>query len=176
MLKFRSTPRSIALLTFVAVVISVATNFADDKAAAPAAKAELIGAKKCIACHTKDGVGPSWQKGVHAGAWDSLTAEQQKDAKCAGCHTTGKLSTGEILTGVQCEACHGAGSLYKGMAIMKDRQKAIAAGMVIPTEETCKQCHNDKTPPECKAKPFDFKERVKKGVHAIPPKDTTKAK
>lgn len=161
---------AIFLIALLAVAIWSMLSVADEAKKAATAKAEYIGAQKCIVCHKKDGTGPSWEKGVHAHAWEKLSAEQQKNELCAGCHATGKLPTGEMLTGVQCEGCHGAGSLYKPMAIMKDRQKSIDNGLMIPTEETCKKCHNGKNPPECKATPFDFKERVKKGVHDMPPK------
>jgi len=42
---------------------------------------------------------------------------------------------------VQCEACHGAGSDYKKMSIMKDREKAVANGLEIPSQATCNGCH-----------------------------------
>lgn len=145
-------------------------------AAAPTGKAELIGAKKCIICHKKDGTGPSWEAGVHAKAMAVLSADQQKNDACLSCHSTGKLTTGEQLVGVQCESCHGAGSLYKAKATMESREKSIAAGLIVPDEKTCATCHNDKVSPECKAKPFDFKERVKKGVHAMVPDSLKKAK
>ena len=38
--------------------------------------------------------------------------------------------------------CNGFGGDYKSMKIMKDREAAVAAGLVIPTEETCTGCHN----------------------------------
>lgn len=143
--------------------------------AAPATKAEFIGAPKCIICHKKDGTGPSWQSGVHAKAWEVLSPEQQKNEACIACHATGKTATGELLTAVQCEACHGAGSLYKAKAIMESREKSIANGLIVPDEKTCGKCHNDKTAPECKAKPFVYKEAVKKGVHAMVPDSLKKA-
>ncbi len=42
---------------------------------------------------------------------------------------------------LDCEGCHGPGSEYKGMAVMKDPDKARAAGLVDPTETFCSQCH-----------------------------------
>ncbi len=45
------------------------------------------------------------------------------------------------FAGVQCEACHGAGNDFKKMSIMKDRDAAIANGLVIPTQATCDGCH-----------------------------------
>ena len=49
----------------------------------------------------------------------------------------------ESLPGVQCEACHGAGADFKKMSIMKDRDAAVANGLVIPTQATCDGCHKD---------------------------------
>jgi hypothetical protein len=42
---------------------------------------------------------------------------------------------------LDCESCHGPGSEYKSLAIMKDPEKAKAAGMVIPTATFCATCH-----------------------------------
>lgn len=171
----KKTLPGIIVLTIMAVAAWSVLTFAEegkDAAAKKEVKADFIGAAKCIVCHKKDGVGPSWETTAHAKAFSVLSAEQQKNEKCLGCHTTGKLATGEMLEGVQCEACHGAGSLYKSMAIMKDKEKSIANGLIMPNEETCVKCHNDKVAAECKAKPFVFKERVKdkKGVHDMPVK------
>ena len=66
-----------------------------------------------------------------------------------------------------CESCHGAGSEYKSMKVMKDREASVAAGLVIPTEETCTGCHNDKSPT---FKGFDFAEYSAKIAHPNPEK------
>jgi hypothetical protein len=47
--------------------------------------------------------------------------------------------------GVSCEACHGAGSEYKQMSTMKDRNLATAAGMLLPDAKTCQNCHKKDT-------------------------------
>ena len=74
-----------------------------------------------------------------------------------------------MLTGVQCEACHGPGSEYKSMSIMKDREKAMANGLLIPDEKTCFKCHNENVPEEFRSKePFDFEKMKAKGIHAMP--------
>jgi hypothetical protein len=66
--------------------------------------------------------------------------------KCKLCHkvefaswSTTKHATGSVK--VECEDCHGAGSNYKTMAIMKDKAKAKAAGLVEPKESDCSACH-----------------------------------
>jgi hypothetical protein len=45
---------------------------------------------------------------------------------------------------VQCEVCHGPGSDYKALSVMKDVEKAKAAGLIIPTQDACNTCHDGK--------------------------------
>ncbi len=72
-----------------------------------------------------------------------------------------------IEEGVSCESCHGPGSAYKKMKIMKDHEKSLANGLIVPTEKVCKTCHNEKNPFH---KPFDFKKMVAKVQHPVPAK------
>jgi excinuclease UvrABC ATPase subunit len=74
---------------------------------------EAVGTQKCAKmCHKVQL--KSWEASKHA------TAEKPTD----------------------CEACHGNGADYGKMKIMKDREAAVAAGMVIPTKEACTAtCH-----------------------------------
>lgn len=153
-----------AFLVFNLVMAQEKEAKAEKKAEA---KYEYVGEKKCKMCHKKDGIHESWLATKHAAAWDNLKPEQQKDEKCAGCHSTGKLSDGTILEGVQCEACHGAGSAYKKKSIMEDRELAIANGLLIPNEKTCLGCHNENVPEEFRSKEkFDYEKMKAKGVHA----------
>ena len=71
------------------------------------------------------------------------------DAKCKVCH---KIQHASWLTGshaaldpvLDCESCHGPGSEYKKMSIMKNRELAIAAGLVFPEAGFCTaSCHAD---------------------------------
>jgi len=63
---------------------------------------------------------------------------------------------------VHCESCHGPGSAFKKKSIMEDINKAMASGLIKPTEETCKQCHNKK----CSSfQGFKYSEYVKKIDH-----------
>ncbi len=108
---------------------------------APAALAETPhyeGAKVCMKCH--DLQGESWEKTVHAKAFESLKpsmkaeAKQKagldpakdytKDGECLACHTTGFGKPGgyavdmpaaqaKPLAAVTCESCHGAGSQFR---------------------------------------------------------------
>ncbi len=67
--------------------------------------------------------------------------------KCKLCHKVEFASwekTKHAAAKVECEDCHGPGSNYKTMAIMKDKAKAQAAGLIIPTEKDCKACHAQK--------------------------------
>jgi len=141
----------------------------EEKAKEEAPKHEYVGDSKCKICHKKDGIHESWLATKHATAWDSLGVENQKKEECIGCHTTGMSDKGELLTGVQCEACHGPGSDYKKKSIMEDREKAIANGLLIPDENTCKKCHNENVPEEFRPKePYNFAEMMKTGLHDMP--------
>ena len=121
------------------------------------AEPDYIGAAKCKMCHKTEYT--SWQGLAHATAFDQLKPEEQADAECLACHATGAKAE---LPGVQCEACHGPGSDYKGLKVMKDHDASVAAGLVIPTEATCKGCHEG-APHDQKA--FDFEASKAKGVH-----------
>ena len=89
--------------------------------------------------------------------------------ECLECHA---ITADAKLTvdGVQCETCHGAGSAYKAFSIMKDKAKAITAGLTEfkdkgAIEKKCKTCHNEKSP---SYKPFKFDEMWVKIKHPIP--------
>lgn len=126
------------------------------------------GVVKCKTCHFK--IYKTWKETKHATAFDRLKENEQKDPKCYECHTTGKEVN---LPGIQCEACHGPGSKYSNATIMNQqkyrekpeaqRKLAIEAGLVItPTEQNCKQCHNERSP---HYKGFDFKARYEEIKH-----------
>ncbi|MEE4273850.1 MAG: multiheme c-type cytochrome [Thermoanaerobaculales bacterium] len=99
-----------------------------------------VGAEKCKMCH-KVQYG-SWVETTHAKSTEVAKASTDPafEDKCLGCHAT---NSDEALAGVQCEACHGAGADFKKMSIMKDRDAAVANGLVIPTQATCDGCHKD---------------------------------
>jgi hypothetical protein len=136
-----------------------------------------IGVKKCGMCHKSEAKGNQlgqWEASQHAKAFATLASEKalqiakekgleappQESAACLKCHVTGHGEKAELFEaafkpeqGVQCESCHGPGSGYKAMKVMKDREASVAAGLVIPNEETCTGCHNDGSPT---FKEFDF--------------------
>jgi hypothetical protein len=170
---------AVSILTAAVLLFAVMVMAGDETTKATTKKAtdevthEYVGVKICKLCHTKDGIYPSWEKTKHATAYESLSAEEKKNKDLLKYYTTGTTAKGDLLTGVQCEACHGPGNDYKKMSIMKDKEKAIANGLMMPDENTCKRCHNEKAPKALAAlaKDFDFKKMVAKGVHVMPDKE-----
>jgi len=150
---------------------------------------KYIGVKKCSMCHQSDAKGnqyKQWLSTAHAKAYERLgspeakeTAEKagvsgnpQEVGQCLKCHITAYGADGSLLDsgfkkedGVQCETCHGAGSDYMAMSVMQDRDKAIAAGLIMPTEEVCVKCHNEESP---NFKGFNFDEYYPKIAHPRP--------
>ena len=55
------------------------------------------------------------------------------------------------------------------MSVMKDREKAISAGLIIQDRESCSNCHI-KNNPEHTKKPFIYENEWKKITHLIPKK------
>jgi hypothetical protein len=152
---------------------------------------KYIGVKMCGACHRGEKKGmvfEIWQKSKHALAYKTLeSAEAAKIAKekglkkpanespeCLKCHVlTGGLDKSllnpsfDVKDGVQCETCHGPGSDYKSITVMKSREKAIAAGLIIGTDDPklCEKCHNPESPTY---KEFKYKEAWAKIKHTVP--------
>jgi hypothetical protein len=138
---------------------------------------EYIGAAKCKMCHNKPATGEQynkWAASPHAKAMKSLKGDELKNPKCLKCHATAfglELSDTQPITmaeGVSCESCHGAGSAYKTTTIMKDKAKAMAAGMIEPDEKLCKKCHNPESP---NYKEFNYKTYCAKIAHPNPAKE-----
>jgi len=152
---------------------------------------KYIGVSKCKICHMSDSKGNQykiWSESKHAKAYQDLASEAakksaekaglktdpQKSPECLKCHVTGfglkddlKDASFNIADGVGCETCHGAGGDYKGLSVMKDKQKAIAAGLIIPTKEACVKCHNAESP---NFKGFDYDKYYKEIAHPAPKK------
>ncbi len=143
-----------------AILTGVCCVFVGMVVAAQSAEYDYAGTKKCKICH-KDEY-EIWEKKKHAKAWDTLSAEEKKNEKCIGCHTT----NGPEMPDVTCEACHGPGSEYSSPMIMnkakykanpeQQHKKAIEAGLQFPTKETCVKCHNEKSPT---FKGFDYEKQ-----------------
>jgi hypothetical protein len=137
---------------------------------------DFIGAKKCKMCHNKPATGEQykkWSEGPHAKAMESLKGDGASDPKCLKCHSTAATANPDLIAGltveegVSCESCHGAGGSYFKNPIMKDREKALANGLIIPDEELCKTCHNSESPT---FKGFDYAEYSKQIAHPNPAK------
>ena len=149
-----------------------------------------VGPKKCRLCHDKEEDGAQftkWKSGPHAKAFAALSSpkalefaktkkieDPAKAPECLKCHVTGYGKPATVLgknwkqeDGVTCESCHGFGADYYDEAVMKDKKAAVAAGLVIPDEKTCKGCHNEESPGY---KPFDFAKFSKEIAHSRPKK------
>lgn len=153
---------------------------------------KYVGIKSCAAvCHKGDSKGKQleiWQDSKHSQAFINLqTPEADQIAKdkgfstsaaetplCIKCHVLGKdidmeelEDTFDKTQGVQCESCHGPGSEYKRITVMKDKQQAIANGLILPDNgaEFCRTCHNSDSPT---FKSFDYDEYWAKIKHTDP--------
>jgi len=150
---------------------------------------KFVGVKKCSMCHKSEAKGNQygqWLASKHSKAYETLaspgaqeaakkagiTENPQESAVCLECHTTGYDADSGLLgegfikaEGVQCEACHGAGGDYLSLSVMKDKAKAIGAGLIIPTKELCLKCHNSKSPTY---KDFNFNEYYPEVAHPAP--------
>ncbi len=155
------------------------------------AKHKFMGVANCKMCHNKKDTGDQynlWKATSHSKAWETLGTDKAKEAaakkgikgnpqeapECLKCHTVAHDEPADnrgpkydIKEGVQCENCHGAGGDYAKKEIMKDKDKSIAAGLVIPDEKVCIKCHNSESP---FYKEFKFEEFKKKIAHPLPPK------
>ncbi len=170
---------------------------------AAAEEFQYVGVKKCKSCHKKELIGDQygkWEEQKHAKAFETLKGDKALEvAKAAGisgppseaeeclkCHATAfglkpeQLVKGKALDlkdGVQCETCHGPGSKYKKKKTMADHDKSVAAGLIEPDAELCKQCHNDESPTWDAEKytladgskaGFDFDQASEEIAHMIP--------
>ena len=131
-------------------------------------KPVYVGARVCGGCHTGRAIGNQyslWLQGAHSRAFavlarpegleiakiSGLRQKPQEAAICLGCHATAstaedweKDETFRIEDGVQCEGCHGPGSEYMAEQVMRDRQAAMRAGLVMPSERECMNCHAER--------------------------------
>ena len=150
---------------------------------------KYVGVKTCAPCHKNEKTGNQfgvWQKTKHAEAYQALTTAKANEIaktrgskksavetqECLECHTiTADVAlcdkNFDAKDGVQCEVCHGSGSAYKSIGTMKDKSKAIAAGLAeykddAAIEKKCRTCHNEKSP---SYKEFKFKEFWEKIKH-----------
>jgi len=178
---------ALAFATVLLALLSGSSLIAGDAA-------QYVGAEKCKNCHSAAAKGDQygkWAKEDHAKAVEKLAgdaalklgkekgvAEPQKDKACLTCHVTAydepaasKGKKFDPTQGVQCESCHGPGSAHVKARLegeeSGDKPLKIPAGEIvaIPTAETCKKCHNEKSP---SYKPFDYKKYLKEIAHPDP--------
>jgi len=137
---------------------------------------DFVGAKKCKMCHNKPATGAQykqWAESKHAHAMESLKGDELNDPKCLKCHSTAAAANPDLIAGltveegVSCESCHGAGGSYFKTGIMKNREKALENGLIIPDEKTCLTCHNSESPT---FEGFNYEEALKKVMHPNPAK------
>jgi hypothetical protein len=121
---------------------------------ARALDAEFLGPESCRTCHPD--AYTAWLQSKHARAKESLSATQQKDARCLSCHAPDQAR--QSVAHVTCETCHGGGKYYSAAYVMKDPELARLVGMVDPSEKGCRNCHDASSP---SLKPFEFVEKLK---------------
>lgn len=119
------------------------------------------------------------EEALKMAAKKGIKGDPQKAKECLECHVTGYGKDSTMFAksyvmedGVQCESCHGPGSLYKSAKIMSktkyasnreaQHKLALEAGLIIPDEKTCKQCHNERSPAY---KGFEYKTYFEKMKH-----------
>jgi YVTN family beta-propeller protein len=159
---------------------------------------KFVGAGVCSTCHANAQDGDPfglWMQSAHAEAYAVLGTPQawelaaksgspgnpRVQPACLRCHGTGFgdqhfsfAASFDPKEGVQCESCHGPGSDYAEQSIMRDRQAAEAAGLVLPSEATCMECHNGECP--ATSGDFDFEASRAKILHprkSLKPKAVT---
>jgi hypothetical protein len=112
-----------------------------------------VGPESCKVCHRS--VYENWKETPHARAQASLSPKQQKDGRCASCHSPEQQKG---TADVSCETCHGNGQFYLPRYVMKDAELARAVGLTDPSEKMCRKCHDASAP---SLKPFDFAQKLK---------------
>jgi hypothetical protein len=116
--------------------------------------AEFLGPESCRSCHPD--AYSAWLQSKHARAKESLSAAQQKDARCLSCHAPDQAR--QSVPHITCETCHGGGKYYSAAYVMKDPELARLVGMVDPSEKGCRSCHDASSP---SLRPFEFVEKLK---------------
>lgn len=103
-----------------------------------------------------------------------VNVDPYKSPICLGCHTTAyDVETWErdnsfhFEDGVQCELCHGTGCEYIDAGIMRNRETAMQAGLILPGERECLVCHKEKGSHTAvlPVKIFDYKKVLQEIAH-----------
>jgi len=157
---------SLAILVsplFLAILFLTGDGRSDDATETDDA---YVGADRCRKCHQRDNTYQSWAETAHAHAWETLGEEFRTDTTCVGCHSTGRDTLGQLLTGVQCEACHGPGKNHRRLTLAESRREAERLKISFIDEGTCRKCHNENIPEMFRPEePFDFERDKHKGTH-----------
>ena len=176
-------------------------------AAVQAQDAEYAGNSTCKVCHNKAAEGEQWKKWSaekHAAAFKGLQSDEAnaiakekgltvpaaEAPECLKCHVTAYDADAKAVPakikmedGVQCESCHGASSEHVAAAkkamLKKEEGVDLSAGRTKPDADTCKTCHNDKSPTwdpnrytlkDGTKTGFDFEQAAEKIAHKNPKK------
>lgn len=152
---------------------------------------KYVGVEKCKTCHSAAAKGDAygaWTKMKHAHAYATLASPEgkklaaekkvddpQKNEACVSCHVTAygvpaaqKHKKFDETLGVQCESCHGPGGKHVAARMeAAEGDEKIGKDEIVsaPTIETCKKCHNEKSP---NYKPLCFKKAAKATAHLDP--------
>ncbi len=176
------------ILITLGIMLACSIAFSEEPPDAEKTPGECVyvGVKKCAFCHVRlDDSLRTWAITKHSRALEILRTPEAKkyskapdeDPKCLKCHMTGmatdplqkedvlRSENAQEFQGVQCEMCHGPGNLYKSeMARALPRKQELnekectRRGLVKPTEQTCRKCHNEECPV---FKGFNFEETIK---------------
>ena len=191
---------SVCLLLLISIILPIEAIAKTPK------RFNYVGVDTCKLCHKYKQLGNQydvWANTAHSKAFYTLGTPEAKEIaanlgikdpqqsdKCLRCHSTCHAFADEkvaedlrIEDGVQCESCHGPGEEYMYLEVMNDLEDAKAMGLVMPTEETCRKCHNPESPtwdpekditPEGKKVGFYFPLRWKMIEHHKPIKEMKK--
>ncbi len=154
---------SLILLLLMSIVLPIEVHARASK------RYNYVGVEMCKLCHKKKELGDQydvWANTHHSKSFYTLGTPEareiadnlgikdpQQSDKCLRCHSTSREFTEEnvaedlqVEDGVQCESCHGPGEEYMYLEVMEDLEEAKDMGLVMPTEETCRKCHNPESP------------------------------
>jgi nitrate/TMAO reductase-like tetraheme cytochrome c subunit len=191
---------SVCLFLLLSIILPVEALSREPK------RFNYVGVDLCKLCHKKKELGDqydTWANTSHSKAFYTLGTPEAKEiaanlgindpqqsGKCLRCHSTSSAFAEEkvaedlqIEDGVQCESCHGPGEGYMYLEVMEDMKEATDMGLVMPTEKTCRKCHNPESPtynpkrdqtPDGKAVDFYYPLRKKMIDHHKPVKKTKK--
>lgn len=183
--------RSLAWIT----VLTFGLHILVGTSALMGAENKYVGAEKCKNCHASAAKGDQhgvWSKMKHAQAFATLASPEakkiaaekkiddpQKSEACLSCHVTAygvpaaqKHKKFDETQGVQCETCHGPGGNHVAARLSAEgdetKVQQVGKDEIIHdvTAETCKKCHNEKSPTF--KPPFCFRKAAKATAHLDP--------